>query len=509
MIAIITLFVFISLTLLLLPRPTVSELENRNLTEFPEFTLESYLDGSFTRNLTKWFADTVPFRDNLVEISGVIKEYEGIRQNNVKFHGNVELVATEPADETAETVDINTLPPVTAVPEQETAMPILPGETVNEPVLPQTAAVTDITTGNTDKQAENGTTMEFDNNGIVTVGDRSFMLFGGNKTQGKYYADVLNAYKTALGEDVNVYNMLIPTAVEFYLPAEYAEYSNSELEQINYIYRNLSGVIPIDAYSKLSAHTDEPIYLKTDHHWAQLGAYYASTAFAELLGEDIQPLSDFEMKVRTGFVGSLYGYTNDIKIKDSPEEFAYYLQTFPYSTYFYKYDTLAPMGAGHLFYEKAPLDNSYGIFIGADAIHTQVVTENKNGKKLCVFKESFGNALIPELVPYFEEIYVIDIRFFGMNAIDYMKSKNITDVLFVNNIFAANTNLLINYLNALRSGPVGLTSATTAETSVTETPAAEMPAENAFAPVQSAPPQTTAPVQTIPGEIRIYEEDYP
>jgi hypothetical protein len=301
------------------------------------------------------------------------------------------------------------------------------------------------------------------------------MLFGGNRIQGKYYADVLNAYKVELGENVNVYNMVVPTAVEFYLPEQYSEYSNSELSQINYIYENLVGVTPIDAYSTLASRTDEDIYLKTDHHWSQLGAYYASTAFAEVLGEDVQSIEDYEKKTREGYVGSLYGYTNDIKILESPETFDYYLQPLPYKTEFFKYDTLSSEGFGSLIYEAAAVENSYAMFIGADAKHIKITTENKNGKKLCVFKESFGNALIPSLVPYFEEIYVIDIRFFGMNAVDYMKKEGITDILFVNNIFAANTQMLIDYINNLRYGPVGLTTVT--ETETTPEPVEPLPSE--------------------------------
>ncbi|MDR0991922.1 MAG: hypothetical protein LBL87_03375 [Ruminococcus sp.] len=438
----LTLIVCVSLLLFLMPRPDESKTENRKLEPFPVLTFASYIDGSFCVNLTKWFADTVPFRDRIVELSGQIKEFEGIRRDNVKFHGDVNIVATEEVHYiTRETV--TTAPPDFA---EETA-----GATVVTPaeVLPEETGAQ---------------TMEFDNNGIVTVGDRSFMLFGGNRIQGKYYADVLNAYKLALGENVNVYAMVVPTAVEFYLPEEYGDYSNSQKDQIDYIYANLSGVTPVDAYSKLAEHTDEAIYLKTDHHWSQLGAYYASTAFAEALGETPQPLSDYEAVTRTGYVGSLYGYTNDAKIMNSPEDFVYYRQPLPYKTYFYNYDTLQSRGQGQLIYEDAKIENSYGMFIGADAIHTKIVTENKNGKRLCVFKESFGNAVIPELIPYFEEIYVIDIRFFGMSAIDYMKQQNITDVLFINNIFAANTYSLINGINLLRTEAVGITEATTAET---------------------------------------------
>jgi hypothetical protein len=450
MMFLIALLSVISVLLFILPRPTESVNENRTLASFPKFSYAAYIDGSYTKNLTAWFADTVPFRDNLVEISGQIKELEGIRRNDIKFYGDVNIVATEEVHYITQANE--TAPPDIYTAENGVLPAVTPAETVPA-------------------ETEKGVT-EFDNNGIVTIGDRSFMLFGGNRVQGKYYADVLNAYKAAMGEDVNIFAMVVPTAVEFYLPAEFAEYSNSEKAQIDYIYQNLVGVTPVDAYSKLAAHTDEPIYLKTDHHWSQLGAYYASTAFAEALGETPQALSDYEKVERQGYVGSLYGYTNDIKIKENPEQFDYYIQPLPYKTYFYKYDTLQSMGSGHLIYEAAAIENSYAMFIGADAIHTKVITENKNGRRLCVFKESFGNALIPELVPYFEEIYVIDIRFFGMSAIDYMKQQGITDILFVNNIFAANTNSLINGINTLRSEAVGLTEATTAETEIsTETTA--------------------------------------
>jgi hypothetical protein len=453
LITLVTVLVFLSLSIIFLPRPERSETENRPLTPFPKLTAESYLDGSFTRDLTLWFADTVPFRDNILKLSSRLKEFEGIRQDNIKFHGNVQIVATEQEPGKTDSINGEELPKVSD---------LTPNNPDNYSDSPSGDITVTAATEPTETEPESDS-LEFDNNGIVTIGDRSFMLFGGNRVQGKYYADVLNAYKIQLGEGVNVYSMVVPTAVEFYLPEQYAEYSNSELNQINYIYQNLVGVTPVDAYSKLAAHTDEDIYLKTDHHWAQLGAYYASTAFAETLGENVQDISDYEKKTSEGYVGSLYGYTNDIKILESPETFTYYIQPLPYKTQFFAYDTLISEGYGSLMYETSTSVKGYSMYIGSDAKHIKVMTENKNGKRLCVFKESFGNALIPSLVPYFEEIYVIDLRFFGMNAIDYMKSKGITDVLFVNNIFAANTQMLIDYLNNLRYGPVGLTTAKTEE----------------------------------------------
>ena len=40
-----------------------------------------------------------------------------------------------------------------------------------------------------------------------------------------------------------------------------------------------AGVDTVDVFSALSAHSDENIYYRTDHHWTSLGAYYAYCAW--------------------------------------------------------------------------------------------------------------------------------------------------------------------------------------------------------------------------------------
>ena len=54
-------------------RPATSETEKRELTEFPAFTVESFLSGEFTDQVSLWYADTFPGRE------GFIKAYHGIQ----------------------------------------------------------------------------------------------------------------------------------------------------------------------------------------------------------------------------------------------------------------------------------------------------------------------------------------------------------------------------------------------------------------------------------------------
>ena len=383
----------------------------------------------------------------------------------------MDIVADDEGNSLEET-PVQTEPAQTEPVPQQTDVAVSEKTEENDSAVTETSAVSETT------ESETTGIADFSNNGIVVDGvkmygeDAGVMLFGGNKKQGARYAEIINKYKASLG-NVNVYNMVVPTSVEFYLPKKYSKYSSSEKESIDYIYSCLSpDVTPIDAYSKLAEHTDEYIYLRTDHHWSPLGAYYAYTAFCEALGMEYHPITDYTEKVKDGFVGSLYGYTNDITLANAPEQFHYFLPPdVTYSVRTYYYDTLAPKSGGALFHEYVEGANCYGMFLGADAIHTKITTSTKNGRKIVVFKESYGNAFVPFLVNNFEEIYVIDIRYFGTNAVDYIKKIGATDVLFIDNCFAANTSSLIKHIEDLYSSPTGsvVTTVTETETAPSET----------------------------------------
>ena len=77
--------------------------------------------------------------------------------------------------------------------------------------------------------------------------------------------------------------------------------------------------------------------------------------------------------------------------------------------------------------------------MGGDIPLATIETENTNGKKIIVFKESYGNAFIPFLVPHYQTIYVADIRSFPYNAVEFIKNNSIGEVLFLNNIMTSNT----------------------------------------------------------------------
>ena len=85
-------FAAVAIGLLVLPRPTISEAEKRNLATFPEFTWDAYWSGKYTEDISYFFNDTVPFRDTFKSIGAGFRSLFGFSLNGAEIKGNVTQV---------------------------------------------------------------------------------------------------------------------------------------------------------------------------------------------------------------------------------------------------------------------------------------------------------------------------------------------------------------------------------------------------------------------------------
>ena len=263
-------------------------------------------------------------------------------------------------------------------------------------------------------------------------------LYGGG--DGANYATYLNEFKEKVGSSVNVFNMVVPTAGAYYLPAGYEKYNASHRDSINSIANKLVNVINVDGYAALEAHTNEYIYTRTDHHWEPLGAYYAAKAFCDIAQTPAKELSTYKTETIDGFVGTMYAFTDyNERIKNDPDTFTYYIPSTEYTATYYTTDFNVDeqFAQFHSIFVDQPASGAYSTFMGGDRKIVKIETANKNGRKLCIFKDSYGNAEVPFYVDSFEEIYVCDIRYFDLYAPDFIKENGITDVLFTMCTFSA------------------------------------------------------------------------
>ncbi len=296
---------------------------------------------------------------------------------------------------------------------------------------------------------------EFDGN-VFIYDKQGYEIFYGTDDSAKKYTDVVSSIKNSLGKDVKVYNMIVPTHGYYALPDNYKKLGNDEKSNVTTAYKSYgSDIVTIDVFSALEQHKDEYIYFKTDHNWTGLGAYYAYTEFCKSAGVtpiDVKTLSTGEIK---NFLGSLSAATRTEQstkgnkvLAANPDFVKYYKIPGSYTC------TLLENGKSEP--EDVPLiatfaegSNAYSAFIWGNNPYMHIKTSLKTGRKLCIIKDSYGCAFAPFTVSNFDEVYIVDPTFYEGNVLDYIKKNKYTDVLVLNSIMNANTQIRVDEIKTI------------------------------------------------------------
>lgn len=427
-----TVFVF-------LPRTKYSVLEKRDLAEFPDITdIETIKKdpGKFTASISSWFSDTEPYRDELMTLSMSIR---GAMKGD--FRSEEETVSFRPAD-----TDVAAAKPDKSLSsERSDASGESSAENTENTYNGEAPSDDDEDDDINDGKAKLGSSGTI----IVGKGDkvRALMAFGGTAKGGGGYVDLLNTLADEF-PGKNVYAMIAPLATEYYLPEKAAKASRPQKPFIYSVRDRLSPKVKfVDVYDELLKHRKEDIYLRTDHHWAGLGGYYAAKRLAETAGVPFRGLDAYDRHEIKGFVGSMYGYSKDISVKNAPETFVYYTPNqVGFDTEFVSY-TLnknfkiiresKPYKSSFFKKFKDGSGNAYLTFIGTDQAYVKVKTSTPGNRKILIIKDSYGNAVPGNLFYSFNEVHVVDFRYFTHNLKDYVNKNGITDIAVCFNVFNA------------------------------------------------------------------------
>ncbi len=469
-------------------KPTYSDFEKRPLEQMPEFSVSSLADGSYTQGIDRFFSDNFPLREELVKNATFIKRFRGVRafDKNAKqvIHGDTDIYSDgemiilidEGKFTDAPKIDI---PGLSSPTEDTDAQTNIPENT--ESGQSDTAIGDTIDTGSENITDENETPMSektetstetADNpsginqsdsdanvpqqvptgdkrDTIYIIGDTAYEYFRGSTKSSGDYINVLNTYAKYIPENVNIYTLVIPTHPEFGLTGIDRTVSNDQKPILEYIGNNLDKRIKfVNPHSKLQkAYAEgEYVYFRTDHHWTIRGAYQAYLEFCEKA--QIVPITqdNYEKGTLEPFLGTFYSASGkESALAANPDYVEYFAVDIPCTVTRYDKNDNATKGA--LYYKKVRGEsNGYLAFMGGDFPYVHIKTENTNGKKLMIFKESFGNPLIGLLAQHYEEVHVADIRYFKYNSVNFIKQYGITDVLFCNGIMSANSKARINDL---------------------------------------------------------------
>ncbi len=264
-------------------------------------------------------------------------------------------------------------------------------------------------------------------NGVLISGIRAMETFGGTASSGQKTAENLNKFKEEIGDNVNLYVLPSPLASAFYAPVGYEKSITRHQECFYGMRDSLVNVGFVDTLAVLSTHVNEDIYFRTDHHWQALAAYYAVEEFCKVAGVPFDDLSTYKAYSNTSMLGSFYiYYTHDPVLKENPDTMTWYEPTREHTVTYYSNDYFKNPSADRSLFSSS---KNYTKFLGGDNT-AQIKTNVKNGRKLLMFKDSYGNACVPFLVGSFEEIIVTDYREFKLNAKEFIIEHGITDVCF-------------------------------------------------------------------------------
>ena len=432
--ALLTLCVIGFLTFL---RPETSDKEERKLTEFPGFTIKSFLSGEYTAQISLWYADTFPGRNRLLDMNIELKSLYGI--HNQSFGGGKDKDKINPDDDFVwkPIPDIDTTTGVTTV-----APP--------PDVIPDTG--------------ENGQVIE----GYYIYKDTAFELYYFDKSYVNRYTRLVTQAAIDLNGLATVYDMVIPTSCNYGMTPEEIDKigASNESDAIEYIYRALNAyssqlvkqnqleqpIVTLDIRELMGEHYDEYIYFRTDHHWTGLGAYYASRFFLDTVGRDYPSLNDYRVVEIPGFLGSLYNHTQSPSLRNSPDTvYAYESPTLKeiitYNRHTAEYETVPLIKDAE---QLAGKWNKYLSFSNGDCAYYEMHNESiTDGSAVLVIRESFGNAFMPMLVDSYEYVYGIDYRFWRDDLATLVEEKGIDTVIFLNNMMATVNDYTIRSMETL------------------------------------------------------------
>lgn len=279
-----------------------------------------------------------------------------------------------------------------------------------------------------------------ENNGVY-LGDNGYLLQRFEQPDEKILGRNMEAVENfASIVDIPVYASIIPSSANIYgekLP-KFA-YTFDENIILNRAKNTWKKAKYIDIQSELQKNKNEYIYYKTDHHWTTLGAYFAYKKIMETMGKTPKTLANLDEKViSSDFYGTYHskalntGAVPDILtryIDDKNTKVAIYESEYPRT--------------GMLYVESfINKKDKYSYFFGGNFPQVKLSTGKGDGN-LLIIKDSYSNALAPFFLDDYNQITMLDLRFYKLPISEFIKQNNIDEVLILysSSNFSTDTNL--------------------------------------------------------------------
>lgn len=186
----------------------------------------------------------------------------------------------------------------------------------------------------------------------------------------------------------------------------------------------------VDLYENLHEHSTEYIYYKSDHHWTSLGARYAFEAMKPVLALEGEDPGFTEYIVTNDFSGTMASASGAAYVKDPISIYV------PDNGLEYVVEYVGENRKKATIFDSASLqgNSKYEVFFGGNFPLIKIRTTAENKRNLLVFKDSYANAFMQFMLPYYGTIYMVDPRYYSDDIDNLISTAEITDILFLYNV---------------------------------------------------------------------------
>ncbi|MDE5819603.1 MAG: hypothetical protein K2I07_09840 [Lachnospiraceae bacterium] len=266
----------------------------------------------------------------------------------------------------------------------------------------------------------------------------------------------------------NVRVMLVPTADGIWRDkvSPFAEQLDQQayLEQFSAVLSEQGlSLCYVDVWEGLAAYAGAPIYYKTDHHWTMQGAHagYAAyvRSFTDMDGADgtllpkqsgaVLPWSDYETQiVRADFHGTTAAKCGLYDVEDA------IMLVYPPGSGTERYRVVYDGGESESDSLYALLnaqgDDPYSVYLDGNHAMTEIFVTRERAKEaasgaessgvetekrsLLLIKDSYANCFAPYLTGLYDEITLIDLRYYNGSLRALVEEHGYTDVLVLYNL---------------------------------------------------------------------------
>ena len=234
--------------------------------------------------------------------------------------------------------------------------------------------------------------------------------------------------------------MIVPSAGYIYrdgIQNLHGEYMDDAI--ISSIYQQAqtnSNLRTIPLMGHFDNHSDTfRLYYRTDHHWTSYGAYEAYAFYMESIGREPVERNAFEVELHHGFRGSTYSRSalwltpaEDVELWKGSD----LTVTVGENTY-----------DSPFFPDRLQEADMYTVFLDGNQPLVRIRNEANAGKgKLLVVRDSYANCIGPMLAESYEEVIMIDLRYYKMSASALCQAEGIDNVLVLYSLsnFMTDTN---------------------------------------------------------------------